>query len=103
MRKGDSGFQDWPHRGGLEEAVVLRRWSLALVLHPQAVVEAAEATAVVLDGQPAFASGQDVVDVAALRGHVAARGVRAVAVTHLDGPPQRAPEEPPAHAHVDDP
>jgi hypothetical protein len=74
-----------------------------LLLDSLPVVEAAQARAIGLGGEATLASGQDVIDVATLGRHVTARGVGAMPITHLDRPPQRAPEEPLAHADVDDP
>ena len=51
--------------------------------------------------EPASAVGHDVIHLALLGGHVASRRVRAMPITNLDGPPQRAGEEPLPHADVD--
>jgi hypothetical protein len=63
---------------------------LLVVFGLVAVVGAAFDLAVVLGGETSVDVGLDVVDVAIVGGFVIARGVLAVAVADLDGPPQGA-------------
>ncbi len=65
-------------------------------------MEVAAAAAVDLGGLAALGGFVDVVDLEAV-GDLVAEGVEAGAVADLDGPAQRAAEEPALGADVDDP
>ena len=65
--------------------IVIWRWSFGVLADSLVVVDGAQAASVALDGEPAFAVGLDVVDVALGGGDIAAGGVLAVPVTDFDG------------------